>query len=120
MRPKGRSFYRGEQFLDYQMLDSAAEKFRPMCNIRQQYIEQYQWDAIAREPLIETRWQSRVTGIEDTDAGVTFSVEGPKDTYALSSGWYLPSIVPEAPRAGSAGLAMPSLCAGASASPGNT
>ena len=85
----GRSFYRGQQILEFQMPDSPHEKFRPMYNIQQQYIEQYLWDAICREPLIEVRWQSKVTGVEDRAGGVVLTVEDPNDTYPLACDWVL-------------------------------
>jgi len=36
----GRTFYRGKQILEFHMQDSSDEKFRPMYNLQQQYIEQ--------------------------------------------------------------------------------
>jgi 3-(3-hydroxy-phenyl)propionate hydroxylase len=60
----GRSFYRGQQILEFHMPDSADDKFRPMYNLQQQYIEQFLWDAIAAQPLIETRWQTRLEALE--------------------------------------------------------
>ncbi|MCB1381461.1 MAG: FAD-dependent monooxygenase [Notoacmeibacter sp.] len=85
----GRSFYRGKQILEFDMPDSPHDKFRPMYNIEQQYIEQYLWDAIAAEPLIETRWQSEVTGVADTDDGVRVTVRDPLGTYTLAADWLL-------------------------------
>ncbi|WP_137699360.1 FAD-dependent monooxygenase [Marimonas lutisalis] len=85
----GRSFYRGQQILEFEMPDSPREKYRPMYNIEQQYIEQYLWDAIEREPLIETRWQSEVTGIEDLDGGVRLTVRDPNGSYDIAADWVL-------------------------------
>jgi 3-(3-hydroxy-phenyl)propionate hydroxylase len=85
----GRSFYRGKQILEFEMPDSPREKFRPMYNIQQQYIEQYLWEAIAREPLIETRWQSEVIDIADTETGVTLTVQDPNRTYTMAADWIL-------------------------------
>ncbi|GAB2185516.1 FAD-dependent monooxygenase [Roseibium sp. LAB1] len=85
----GRSFYRGRQILEFEMPDSPREKYRPMYNLQQQYIEQFLWDAIAREPLIETRWQSRVSDLEDQDQGVRLTIEDPLGSYQLSCDWVL-------------------------------
>ncbi|MEZ5716381.1 MAG: FAD-dependent monooxygenase [Paracoccaceae bacterium] len=85
----GRSFYRGRQILEFEMPDSEAEKYRPMYNIEQQFIEQYLWDAIAAEPLIDARWQSEVTGISDTEGGVRIEVRDPEGSYALTADWLL-------------------------------
>lgn len=85
----GRSFYRGRQILEFEMPDSPREKYRPMYNLEQQYIEQYLWDAIQREPLIETRWQSRVCGLEDLEQGVRLTIEDPLGTYQMTCDWLL-------------------------------
>ena len=85
----GRSFYRGTQILEFAMPDSPSEKYRPMYNLQQQYIEQYLWEAITREPLIETRWRSEVTGIAEADDGVTLTVRDPRETYTFRADWLL-------------------------------
>lgn len=85
----GRSFYRGRQILEFQMPDSPREKFRPMYNLEQQYIEQFLWEAVAREPLIDARWQSRVTGLEDFADGVSLTIEDPHGSYRLKADWLL-------------------------------
>jgi len=86
---KGRSFYRGQQILEFDMPDSAAEKYRPMYNIEQQYIEQYLWDAVAATPLIDARWQSEVVALEDRAGGVVLTVRDPLGEYELPAGWVL-------------------------------
>ncbi len=85
----GRSFYRGHQILEFEMPDSPRDKYRPMYNIQQQFIEQYLWDAIAAEPLIETRWQSEVIGLSDTPDGVLLTVRDPAGSYDLPADWVL-------------------------------
>ncbi|MGD9862334.1 MAG: FAD-dependent monooxygenase [Pseudodonghicola sp.] len=86
---KGRSFYRGQQILEFDMPDSGDEKFRPMYNLEQQYIEDFLWQAVAASDLIETRWQSEVTGIRDEDGGVTLTVTDPMGRYDLPAQWVL-------------------------------
>lgn len=85
----GRSFYRGQQILEFDMPDSPQEKYRPMYNIQQQFIEQYLWDAIILNPLIETRWQSEVTGVADTDGGLKLAIRDPKGSYEITADWVL-------------------------------
>ncbi len=85
----GRSFYRGQQILEFQMPDSAAEKYRPMYNLQQQYIEQFLWDAIAQTPLIETRWSTKVTAAQDVKDGVTLTLSDPNGTYDITADWVL-------------------------------
>ena len=85
----GRSFYRGKQILEFTMPDSPSEKFRPMYNLQQQYIEQYLWQAIDRNPLVDMRWQSRVTGLKSGPGGVELTVTDPQETYTLKADWLL-------------------------------
>jgi len=85
----GRSFYRGQQILEFEMPDSASEKFRPMYNIEQQYIEAYLWDAIADNDLIEARWQSEVVGVDEAKDAVRVEIRDPNGTYHLSGAWLL-------------------------------
>lgn len=85
----GRSFYRGHQILEFEMPDSDQEKYRPMYNLQQQYIEQFLWAAVENEPLIETRWQSKVTGVEDTSSGVQLEVEDPQGSYLIEAEYVL-------------------------------
>jgi 3-(3-hydroxy-phenyl)propionate hydroxylase len=46
----GRTFYRGRQILEFEMPHDADQKFLPMYNLQQQYIEQFLYDAAARSP----------------------------------------------------------------------
>ncbi|MCC6008901.1 MAG: FAD-dependent monooxygenase, partial [Rhodobacteraceae bacterium] len=85
----GRSFYRGRQILEFAMPDSADEKFRPMYNLQQQYIEAFLWAAVARSPLIASRWQSEVTGLEQDAGQVRLRVSDPNGDYVLPARWVI-------------------------------
>ncbi len=85
----GRSFYRGQQILEFRMPDSPSEKYRPMYNLQQQYIEQFLWQAAAESDLIEIRWQSEVSAIADEAEGVRLTISAPGDTYEFRAAWVL-------------------------------
>ena len=85
----GYSYFRGKKILEFQMPDSATEKFRPMYNLQQQYIEQFLWNAVARNQLIETRWQSELVDLEKDDDGVELRIKDPKKTYTLNCDWLI-------------------------------
>lgn len=85
----GRSFFRGTQILEFAMPDSANEKFRPMYNLQQQYIEAFLWEAVARSPLIEARWQSEVVALEAGPGQVTLGVQDPNGRYDLPAQWVI-------------------------------
>ncbi len=86
----GRTFYRGQQILEFQMADSPGEKYRPMYNLQQQYIEQFLWQAVVANPLIESRWQTEVTGLDDSLTGSTrLNIQDPAGHYHLAADWVL-------------------------------
>ena len=85
----GRSFYRGHKILEFEMPDSANEKYRPMYNLEQQYIEQFLWQAADASPLIDIRWQSELTGVEDVDGGVEICISDVAGAYTLTADWVL-------------------------------
>ena len=60
----GRSYYRGEQIFRLEMPQPPGEKYLPMYNLQQQYIEKFLHDAVAASDLIDMRWQSELTGLE--------------------------------------------------------
>lgn len=85
----GRSFYRGKQILEFHMPDSPDEKYRPMYNIQQQFIEEFLWQAVDGNELIETRWQSEVIGIEDIKDATQITVQDPAGEYTFTASWTL-------------------------------
>lgn len=85
----GRTFYRGQQILEFNMPDGADERFRPMYNLQQQYIEQYLWQAADTSDLIDIRWQSEVTAISQTPDKAMVEIRDPNGTYAIESDWVL-------------------------------
>jgi len=80
---RGRSFYRGRQILEFEMPDSGDEKYRPMYNLQQQYIEQFLYHAVAECPLVDVRWQSEVTALQDHPTSVEVMVKDPLRSYRL-------------------------------------
>ena len=58
----GRSYYRGKQIFRLEMPHPPGEKYLPMYNLQQQYIEQFLHDAVAASDLIDMRWQSELAG----------------------------------------------------------
>ena len=86
---KGRSFYRGQQILEFDMPDGPEQKYRPMYNLQQQYIEAFLFEAVAASDLIEVRWQSEVTELRDLAEGVALTVHDPNGSYVIETDWLL-------------------------------
>lgn len=85
----GRSYYRGEQIFRLEMSHPPGEKYLPMYNLQQQYIEQFLHDAVAACDLIDMRWQSEFTGIACRTDGVALDVSSPAGDYRLDADYVL-------------------------------
>jgi 3-(3-hydroxy-phenyl)propionate hydroxylase len=85
----GRSYYRGEQIFRLEMPHPAGEKYLPMYNLQQQYIEQYLHDAVAACDLIDMRWQSELSDIKPGADGVSLGIASPAGNYRLDAGYVL-------------------------------
>jgi len=85
----GTSFYRNRPVFRLQMPHSEQERFHPMYNIQQQYIEKFLIDAAMADDRIDLRWQSRLTGITQDDGGVHLTVATPEGEYPLAADYVL-------------------------------
>ncbi len=85
----GRSYYRGQQIYRLEMPHGDNEKYLPMYNLQQQYMEQFLWDTVARSSLIDARWQTEVIGIDVRDDSATVQVSTPHGRYALGADYVL-------------------------------
>jgi 3-(3-hydroxy-phenyl)propionate hydroxylase len=85
----GTSYYGTRPVYRLEMPHSEHERFYPMVNLQQQYIEKFLADAAHENPRIDLRWQSRVTGIELTDSGATLAVSTPAGPYQLRARYVL-------------------------------
>lgn len=86
---KGRSFYRGKQILEFEMPDSENQKYRPMYNLEQQYIEKFLHDEVTKKPKIDMRWQSQLENIEIINDTATLQIKDPHHSYNLKANWVL-------------------------------
>jgi 2-polyprenyl-6-methoxyphenol hydroxylase-like FAD-dependent oxidoreductase len=66
-----RTFHRDHELFATTFADRGRSPFPPFVNISQTETEDLLDARIAREPLIDVRWDHRVTGIDQDDDGVT-------------------------------------------------
>src|SRR6187397_2506863 len=85
----GRSYYRGEQIFRLEMPHPPNEKYLPMYNLQQQYIEQYLHDAVAACDLIDMHWQSELSDIAPGTDGVSIGIASPAGSYRLEADYVL-------------------------------
>ncbi|MDN3522933.1 FAD-dependent monooxygenase [Halomonas ramblicola] len=86
---QGRTYFRDHEILRFRMPHSEQERYHPMYNLQQQYIERFLIDKAAASELIELRWQSAVTGVSQDDDGVTLQVTTPEGDYRLECDYLL-------------------------------
>src|SRR5262245_21467193 len=85
----GRSYYRGTQIFRLEMPHPESEKYLPMYNLQQQYIEKFLHDAVAVNGLIDMRCQSELTSVENRNDGVTIGIATPEGNYRLDADYVL-------------------------------
>jgi 3-(3-hydroxy-phenyl)propionate hydroxylase len=66
-----------------------GEKYLPMYNLQQQYIEQFLHDAVTASDLIDMRWQSELSAIEPRNDGVAVGISSPAGDYRLNADYVL-------------------------------
>jgi 3-(3-hydroxy-phenyl)propionate hydroxylase len=85
----GRSFYHDAEVLHFSMPHDESQRFPPMINIQQYYMEDFLLDAAERSGLAEVRWQSRVSDIRASASGVRLSIDTPLGGYGINADWVL-------------------------------
>ncbi len=83
----GNSHYRGQKVFRLEAPHDADDRFFPMINIQQQYLEEYLVDACAASPLIELRWGNKLVKLEQTADTVCATIDTPEGPYTLESTW---------------------------------
>jgi 3-(3-hydroxy-phenyl)propionate hydroxylase len=66
----GRSYFRGTEVLHFEMPSESSERFAPMLNIQQYYVEQYACAAALRAGGADVRWSARVSAVRPQARGV--------------------------------------------------
>lgn len=85
----GTSYYGTRPVYRLEMPHSEDERFFPMYNLQQHYIEQFLVEAATQSPLLDLRWQHRLSGIELVEAGARLTIETPDGSYVLQARYVL-------------------------------
>lgn len=83
----GNSYYQGQRVFRMEAPHDPDDRFFPMLNVQQQYLEAYLVDAVLAQPLIELRWGNRLMQLEPQPDGVTVEVDTPAGPYTLEADW---------------------------------
>jgi 3-(3-hydroxy-phenyl)propionate hydroxylase len=83
----GNSIYKGQRVFRMEAPHDTDDRFFPMINLQQQYLEEYLVDAAEAHPLIELRWGNRVTAVEQGAGFARATVDTPEGPYPLEAEW---------------------------------
>lgn len=83
----GNSIYRGQRVFRMENARADDDRFFPMINLQQQYLEEYLVDAAQANPLIELRWGNRVSKVEQKGEQAWVEVDTPEGSYELRADW---------------------------------
>ena len=79
----GRSYYRGREIYRLRMPHTDDERYFPMVNIQQNYIEKFLVEACEASPRVTIRWRSEVAGLKQQPDRVILTVNTPDGAYEL-------------------------------------
>jgi 3-(3-hydroxy-phenyl)propionate hydroxylase len=83
----GNSFYRGQRVFRMEAAHDPDDRFFPITNVQQQFVEEYLHDACKAHPLIDVRWGNKVNAVLQKDGCAQLEVDTPEGLYALESDW---------------------------------
>ncbi len=87
----GNSFYRGQRVFRMEAPHDENDRFGPMINLQQQFLEQYLVEACQANPLIDLRWGNRVMALEQHADHAQLQVDTPEGPYTLQAEWLVAS-----------------------------
>jgi 3-(3-hydroxy-phenyl)propionate hydroxylase len=81
----GKVYFRDEQVYRFDLLPEPAHERPAFINLQQYYVEGYLAERAAELPLIDLRWNNKVTGIEQQADGAVLTIETPEGDYRLAA-----------------------------------
>jgi len=83
----GSSYYRGQRVFRMEAPHDADDRFFPIINVQQQFMEEYLHDACKDNPLIDFRWGNKVNKVDQKDGFTVLEIDTPEGIYTLESDW---------------------------------
>ena len=85
----GNSFYRGQRVFRMEAPHDADDRFYPLLNIQQQYMEEYLYDACRASELIDFRWGNKVVKVAQQSDHAIVTIDTPEGEYVLATDWLI-------------------------------
>jgi 3-(3-hydroxy-phenyl)propionate hydroxylase len=83
----GNSYYRGQRVFRMEAPHDTDDRFFPIINVQQQYLEEYLHDACKASPLIDFRWGNKLESLQQKDGFAVLEIDTPEGPYTLESDW---------------------------------
>lgn len=83
----GNSFYRNQLVFRMEAPQDPDDRYAPMTNLQQPYLEQFLAEAAEANPLVEIRWGNRVTALEQQADFARLEIDTPTGSYHLDADW---------------------------------
>lgn len=85
----GKVFFGQDQVYQFDLLPEDGHRMPAFVNLQQYHFEKAETDWLQSHPLVEMRWQSRVTNVTDTARDVLIDIETPDGPYRIRADWVL-------------------------------
>ena len=84
----GRSYFRDQEVLHFQMPSEPTQRFAPMVNIQQFYAEEFVHKAaLAQRGPVDVRWSSKVVAVRPHATGAQVDVESAGALHTINADW---------------------------------
>ena len=83
----GNSYYRGQRVFRMEAPHDPDDRFFPIINVQQQFMEEYLHDACKANPLIDFRWGNKVEKVTQKDGYAEVLLDTPEGEYTLETDW---------------------------------
>jgi 3-(3-hydroxy-phenyl)propionate hydroxylase len=83
----GNSFYRGQRTFRMEAPHDEDDRYFPMINLQQQYLEEYLLDACLANHFIDFRWGNHVVRVEQNAEAARAEVDTPEGPYWIKCDW---------------------------------
>lgn len=85
----GNSYYRGQRVFRMDAPHDEDDRFFPMINLQQQYLEEYLLDACKANPSIDLRWGNKVERVQQHSDHAQLEIDTPEGSYTLDAQWVI-------------------------------
>ena len=86
----GRSYFRDQEVLHFQMPSEPTQRFAPMVNIQQFYAEEFAHKAALAQPgLVDVRWSSKVEAVRPHANGAQVDVASGGGMHTIEADWVI-------------------------------